>query len=539
MGVPQAVSFLDGATYPGRMRAFPIALAVVVLLAGCSAPASPGEEPASADQPITGTTPPTEAVSTTGTSRDGGDGTEGPTVETPRPDPDEDVEGWEGGYWYNESLSVTVEDGLNESELDAVVARAMARVEHLRAVEFREDVEVRVISRAAYRDGTGGRGGDGDGAGDRTFEAVRYRALFLVGDGANATERQRDTRNESVLGYYDVNEDRIVVVSDATSPTLDEVTLAQELTHAYQFRNLRLRVPRDPTDDEVRALVALIEGDANLVDRLYERQCEGPWECVRPSTDDGDAAGDGNDGADGADGADGTPSNGSAVHMGLYLLQFFPYAEGEELVRETRARGGWSAVMARYEDPPRSSEQVIHPEKIGRDEPEDVAVPDLAEDPWRRVRRSDGGSTATIGEAGIATMFMYTAYDDRPGAVVPRSRFLNVEDGRVNATDPLDYAINYSAGWAGDALAAYERPNGSTGYVWRTEWDDGREAREFADGYRALLSHRGGADRGSHWRLDGDFAGAYAVSVEGSTVTIVHAPSAAALDELWPDATAS
>ncbi|MFT4889551.1 MAG: hypothetical protein ACI9YT_000461 [Halobacteriales archaeon] len=533
------MSFFDGTPYLGRMRALPITLAVIVLLVGCSAPASPSNESPSAGPSVTGADPDTAEVSTTGTSRDGGDSTEGPIVETSRPDPEEDVQGWEGGYWYNESLAVTVEDGLNESELDAVVARAMARVEHIRAVEFRKDVEVRVISREAYRDGTGGSGGDGDGAGDRTFEQVRYRALFLVGDGANATERQRDTRNESVLGYYDVTDDRIVVVSDAASPTLDEVTLAQELTHAYQFRNIRLRVPRDPTDDEVRALVALIEGDANLVDRLYERHCEGPWECVRPSTDVGDTAGDGHDGADGAGGADGTPRNGSAVHMGLYLLQFFPYAEGEELVRETRARGGWSAVMARYDDPPRSSEQVIHPEKIGRDEPEDVAVPDVAEDPWRRVRRSDGGSTATIGEAGIATMFMYTAYDDRPGAVVPRSAFLNVENGRVNATDPLDYALNYSAGWAGDGLAVYERPDGSIGYVWRTKWDDEREARKFADGYRALLSHRGGTDRGAHWRLPGDFAGAYAVSVDGSTVTIVHAPSAAALDELWPGATAS
>ncbi|MEF8756643.1 MAG: Hvo_1808 family surface protein, partial [Halobacteriales archaeon] len=436
------------------MRAFPIALAVILLVAGCSAPAAPSDDSTSADPPVAGTTQPTEEVSTNGTSRDGDDGTEAPTAGTPRPDPDEDVEGWEGGYWYDESLAVTVEDGLNESELDAVVARAMARVEHLRAVEFREDVEVRVISREAYRDGSGGNGGGGE---DRTFEGVRYRALFLVGDGANATDRERDTRNESVLGYYDANEDRIVVVADAASPTLDEVTLAQELTHAYQFRNVPLRVPRDPTDDEVRALVALIEGDANYVDRLYERQCEGPWECVRPSDDGaGDTAGDGNDGAGGADegdgagDADGTPRDGSGVHMGLYLLQFFPYAEGEELVRETRARGGWAAVMARYEDPPRSSEQVIHPEKIGRDDPEDVAVPDVAEDPWRRVGRSDGGSAATIGEAGIATMFMYTAYDDRPGAVVSRSAFLNVEDGRVNATDPLDYAINYSTGWAGD-----------------------------------------------------------------------------------------
>jgi len=529
----QAVSFFDAVTNLGRMRRFPIVLAVVLVLAGCSAPTTPTEsqsaEPTvTSATPATGETTPTVAGGDGGDGGDGADATTSPPGETPRPDPDEDVQGWEGGYWYDESLPVTADDGLNESELDAVVARAMARVEHLRDVEFDEPIDVSVIARDRYRNESGGGGG---GAADRTFAQVRYRALFLVGGRENATEREQQTMGESVLGYYDVGEDRIVIVSDAETPTLDEVTLAQELTHAYQFRNIPLRVSRDATDDEVRGLVALIEGDANLVDRLYERECDGAWECVGPS------AGGGEGGAhDGSNDGSSTPRNASAVHMGLYLLNYFPYADGEELVRETRANGGWDAVTGLYDDPPRSSEQVIHPEKIGRDPPEAVEVPDVSDEPWQRVRRSDGGTTATIGEAGIATMFMYTAYDDRPGAVVPRSAFLNLENGQVNATDPLDYDLNYSTGWGGDALGVYERPDGTTGYVWRIEWDDAAEAREFAEGYRALLSYRGGTDRGAYWHLDGDFGGAYAVGVNGRTVTIVHAPSSSELDDLWPGA---
>jgi len=508
------------------MRALPVVLAVVLVLAGCSAPAATPSD--GSPSPETAVEPSTEETADTATASTATEATTTatPTTDAPRADPDEDVRGWEGGYWYDESLPVTVEDGLNESERDAVIARAMARVEHLRDVEFDDPVPVTVISRDEYRSGGGGNGGE---AADRTVERVRYRALFLVGDRRNATQAANETRKESVLGYYDAREDRIVIVSDAATPTLDEVTLAQELVHAYQFRNFALQLPRDPTDDEIRGLLALVEGDANLVDRLYERRCDGAWECVGSfATDDGSA-----DRGDGG-GADGN----SGLHMGLYLLNFFPYAEGEDLVRETRRRGGWDAVMDLYDDPPRSSEQVIHTETVGRDPPEDVTVPDVAEDPWRRVRRSDGGSTTTVGEAGLATMFMYTAYDDRPGAVVPRSAFLNLENGSVNATDPIDYDLNYSAGWAGDALAVYERPNGSTGFVWRITWDDEAEAREFAEGYRALLSYHDGTDRGSYWRLHGDFGGAYAIDVNGRTVTIVQAPSREALDELWPGATA-
>jgi hypothetical protein len=502
---------------------------------------SPGAEGES-DSETSGTD---ATAGTSGESAVGTDSTESPT---PRPDPATDRRGWEGGYWYDDPVAVTPGDGLDESELDAVVARAMARVELIRGIEFDRDVPVRVLSRDEYRaesaSGGGGSGADGGSRDARIFDSGRYRALFLVGDRENATRREQETRSQSILGYYDVGEDRIVIVSDAETPTLDEVTLAQELAHAYQFRTLDLRLPRNPTDDEVRGLVALIEGDANLVDRLYEKRCEGAWECVGSSETGagGGGAGDAGTGGDTetGDAADRDPGgNASGVHMGLYLLEYFPYAEGESLVRDARADGGWDAVANLYENPPRSSEQVIHPRKIGRDSPERVDVPDRSGEAWRRVPRPDGGSTATIGEAGIATMFMYGAYDDRPGAVVPRSAFLNVADGRVNETDPIDYALNYSTGWAGDALAVYDRPDGSIGYVWRIRWDDADEAREFVDGYRALLSYRDGTDRGAYWQLEGDFGGAYAVRVEGRTVTIVHAPTADGLDGVWPGATAA
>jgi hypothetical protein len=62
-----------------------------------------------------------------------------------RNDPMTDELGWENGYWYDEPLSVTTADGLNESEREAVVARTMARVERVRGLEFEQSVPVSVI----------------------------------------------------------------------------------------------------------------------------------------------------------------------------------------------------------------------------------------------------------------------------------------------------------------------------------------------------------------------------------------------------------
>lgn len=534
-----------------------VALALVLVVAGCSAPGTPDAGSPGADG--TTTAPPADAGTGTPTPSSTDAGEEPATTSEgtdaaagARPDPAQDVEGWEDGYWYDDPLAVTRADGLNDSELDAVVARAMARVEQVRGVEFDRDVPVEVVPRSAL-DGSGGSGegggGDGSPSAARVVTDVKYRALFLVGDATgdgdgNASERESATRQASLRGYYSIARDSIVLVTDRSDPVPDEVVLAQELYHAHQFRHRTLRLPEGYTDDHVLAMRALVEGDANLVDRLYERRCDADWDCVRPGSPGGDGgdAGDGEDGAGdgGADGDGNASVAGGGFHVGLYLLSYVPYAEGEPWVASVYRRGGWAAVDALYDDPPRSSEQVIHPATKGDDPPEHVAVPDRSGDAWTRVVREGRPSTVTVGEAGLATMFAYTAYDDRPGELVAREDFLNVDrDGRVNATDPLDYDVNYSAGWAGDAMAVYERDDGARGYVWRLRFDDAGEAREFARGYRRLLDYRGGervadADR-EVWRLDGAFGGAYALEVDGRTATVASAPSRPALRALWPD----
>jgi hypothetical protein len=281
----------------------------------------------------------------------------------------------------------------------------------------------------------------------------------------------------------------------------------------------------------VLALRGLIEGDANLVDRLYERRCEANWSCIRPDAD-GNGSGDAGENASGDGGG-----FGAGFDVGLYLLSYVVYAEGEPLVTDVYEAGGWAAVDALYEDPPRSSEQLIHPDARGDEAPERVEVPDRSSARWERLTRENRRDVVTVGEAGLATMFLDTAFDDRPGRLVDPESVLNREpDGSIDPVDPVDYKVNYSTGWAGDALATYRTADGEAGYVWRLRFDSSGEAREFARGYRRLLAYRNGTDRGSYWRLTGEFAGAYHLAVEGRTVTVVHAPTAAGLGELWPAA---
>ncbi|WP_256296367.1 Hvo_1808 family surface protein [Haloarchaeobius salinus] len=445
-------------------------------------------------------------------------------------DPTTDVQGWERGYWHNESLDVDPEDGLTEAELEAVVARAMARVEVVRDVEFDEPVHVEVIDRSEY---SAGGGGDGSPTATQRAAAIEraaeLEALFVVGETTDAGEAEEATREASVQGYYDTQQDRIVVISDSDTPRLAELTLGHELVHAYQFRGplRQTRVPQNISQDGVVALRALIEGDANFAERRYEARCGEEWDCLRRSDWTDESSGDG---ADDGSGDDDAAADRAGPNLGIYLQSYFPYAAGESMVADVYERAGWDGVAELYREPPLSSEQVIHwgPDP---DEPEAVSVPDRSSDDWERVTAGER-SGRTLGEASLATMFAYTLYDDRDGSLVTREAFLR-QDG---PGPELTYDLAPSAGWGGDRLYAY-RNGDETGYVWRIEWDSNAEAREFADTYRELLRYHD-ADRrdGGHWVVpDGQFADAFSVHVTGETVTIVNGPDRSALSEIHPE----
>jgi len=443
------------------------------------------------------------------------------------PDPEGDVVGWEQGIWYNETLPVTVDDGLNDTERRMVVARTTARVEHLRDVEFDDPVKVNVLSRAAYREQVlGGGGADGSGPSDAALlDNARDEALFLVGERADSDTERRETQATQVLGYYAPSRDEIVVIAGGENPVISDSTLAHELVHAYQFRHLNPPYNQS-TLEQKNANLGLIEGDASLLDHRYERRCTQKWECVTPPSEGGGGSG----GGDGSGTADGP-------HMGLALLNYFPYSDGPVFVRALQERGGWDAVNDAYADPPRSAAQVISPSKYGRDGSSSVTVSPDHDDEWRAlsVRGPDYDS---LGMPGITAMFAYPSYDDsRAGGVVPPSQFL--EDGPDRSLDPIKYDMPYADGWDGDKLRAYEHTeSGELGYVWRTKWKRNAGAREFAAGYRSLLAYWGGERvRDGVWRIpegESEFADAFAVRVDGDTVTVTNAPSVDALDDVNP-----
>jgi PGF-CTERM protein len=492
-------------------------LAPVAGTAGAVTPAGPATGAAVAPAPGASGSPVTEPRST-GTVQ----------ADDAPPDPETDVLGWEDGYWYNESIAVDRSDGLNDSELEAVVSRAMARVEQVRKLEFRDRVPVEIISRERYREQNAENFGNLSAA-FRLHQNAKFEALFFENESTDAVDTQQSTLGATVLGFYDPQRDEIRIVSEDTdTPEMDEITLAQELFHALQgqvFDAYESETLTATTREDDNAVSAVIEGDGNYVDYLYQQRCEAEWDCLLPQS----RGGGGNGSAD--------------VNVGINVLGQVPYQEGPEFVQGVYERGGWAAVNDLYENPPESTEQYIHPEKYPDESPVNVTVADRSTDAWAVLDLGNGSvNYAEFGEAGLYTMLWYPSYkravEIRAPATVGIS-YVDLFEFQSPARQSLQEigGYNYSnpatEGYAGDKLYPYVPEQNASldelAYVWKIQWDSPADAEEFVSTYRDVLSYYDAESvdgRADTYRVTDDrFADAFYVNVSGATVTIVNAPT--------------
>jgi hypothetical protein len=445
-----------------------LALVALLLLAGCSA----GYQ---------------------GTAPTGSSGSEITSTATETAIPDDDRLGWEAGYDANATLALNTTDGLNKTELNAVIARTMARVELIRGLEFEQTVRVEIISRAEYRERSI-FGSDGtDFVADQSYEA-----LFLVGEDRTANQVRSELTGAGVVGYYSSSKKQIVIVSDSPTPQIRRGTLVHELVHALQDQQLTLSYPVN-TGDERLAGQGLVEGDAVTVEREYQSRCAANWTCIaQPSR--------------------GTlPAGPIARNPGFYLTLIQPYITGPEFIAVLRGRsdGTWDAVNDAFSRFPNSTEQTIHPETYPKNDQINISVPDRSTEAWVQI------GSDRLGEARIHVMFWNERFVARPDDAVR-----------------TEYTHSLSTGWEIDRLVAYRHTTTNrTGYVWRLKWDSPAEAAEFHKGYTRMLRLRLGGDRvrgqsGVYVIDNGPFADAFRIRLDGDTVTVVNGPSVNSLAKI-------
>ncbi|WP_135853900.1 Hvo_1808 family surface protein [Halorussus salinus] len=442
-----------------------------------------------------------------------------------RPDPESDELGWENGCWYDEPIAVDGTDGLNATELEAVVARSMARVETVRGLEFEGEPSIEFLSPQAFEQRI-----------DERFVATeaetlrknaKWEALLMVGEDTDAVEVLQSNAGGS-RGYYSpTDEEMVFVVEDPESPRLNEPLLAHELVHVLQnqqfdapdrFELATFELRR--TTESQNAINSLIEGDSEYVQMQYADRCESKWDCVTaPERDDGSAD----------------------PHVGMALLNSYPYYDGPNFVHAVEETGGWNAVNQLYDQPPTSTKQVMNPEAYPAEKPTTVDFTDTSDENWRIPEVETGQPKyASVGMPGITTMFVYTVFDTnrQHPAVLPVRTFYNSAGDGLDRLDPYRYGDNpYASGWEDDRLYPYATETGETGYVWKLSFETANDSEEFVSGYRELLTYYNASaveDRTNTYRIPerDSFGDAYYVNRTGRTVVLVNAPGVAELSEI-------
>jgi len=313
---------------------------------------------------------------------------------------------------------------------------------------------------------------------ERALDNRFLRAMGLLADDEDIAELQLRMLGDSVLGFYDDIERRMVVVSDAGLDASARLTYAHEYAHALQdaaFDLDSLGTDERGEDDRALARTALIEGDATAVMLAWAFANLTPQELMEIGT--------------------ATPlPDMTGIPSWLVAQLEFPYTAGQLWVASLTGdpiQPDFDAVDAAFADPPDTTEQIMEPGAWDPPEPAvAVEVPDLAAvlgEGWEEL------DTTTIGQASIGFI---------------------LEHHGVGVSE----ATAAGRGWGGDRITAVGSADGEFALAWRLAWDAAADATEFLDAYTTALGSM-------------EFA-ASVRALPGGDILVVHASSDEIADQV-------
>ncbi|MBN1785994.1 MAG: hypothetical protein JW825_03240, partial [Candidatus Methanofastidiosa archaeon] len=186
------------------------------------------------------------------------------------------------------------------------------------------------------------------------------RAFHAWGSNLSLKDELIYLYTEGVEGFYDMSENEFVLVDeDAKNSAVRMVTLAHELIHVLQDQNYDVKpLLETDNDDAYLALTSLIEGDATYFEIMYlygmQNDALTDYFEYYTSLEDYD------------------------VEPIVEDMILFPYIYGLQFVEDLVGMYGVQYLENVYEDPPSSTEQIMHPEKyISGEAPEEVELPEV------------------------------------------------------------------------------------------------------------------------------------------------------------------
>ncbi len=344
------------------------------------------------------------------------------------------------------------------AELMSLARRVQERVAKLRELSFKKTIRFETTTKDKVRAYLLQSINEQYRPGELEQEGLAWKALGLVPQELDYRAFMLALYEEQVGGYYDPKK-KTFYLAEWIGANLQEPIIAHELCHALDDQHFDLSKFNDRirgNSDAMYARSALAEGVATLLMMMDSLQQAGGGDVDFSLLD-----------LDGVLGA---------AMMSLQAQQFpqfaaapealrealmFPYLKGLSFVSYGKKRGGWKRIDRAYAELPRSTEQIMHPEKYfdERDAPVEVSLSALdrkALPGWKMIFED------VLGE--FMSLQLLSALDD-------------------------EEAKRAAAGWDGDRLRVYQKGD-ALAFVLLSEWDSEDDAVEWAGAFAKTVKTR-------------------------------------------------
>ncbi len=325
-------------------------------------------------------------------------------------------------------------------------------------------------------------------------ESKVFKRLGLFSPEIDYKKMMVDLLTEQIAGFYDQKSKELYIM-EGIPLELQRPAMAHEIFHAIQDQHFDIGAMLAPfsareNGDFALARMALIEGDATVVMidfSLYEANVF-PQEGVNSIVDipmlaamimeldfDNIAALEQMiPTADTSMGESSAPPSLAETALAsspaiIRELLMFPYFGGMRFVIIARSGRSWADVNAIYENPPVSTEQIMHPERyFAGDEPTLLSF-----DPSAALSGYKPIYDTVLGELQILLWLkthLGLALDDKG--------------------EPLVAIAEAAKGWGGDRLLGFEDSEGNVVVAHLSSWDTVEDAGQFFDAHVAVAAQR-------------------------------------------------
>jgi hypothetical protein len=337
---------------------------------------------------------------------------------------------------------------------------------------------------------------------DAENEAIVLSSFGLLDPDFDLLALYTELYSEQVAGFFDTETKEMVVVQGEDFGGLERFVYAHEYTHVLQDQNFDLenglRYNQEDCEEDTErcsAILALIEGDATLSQLQWFMNNASPTdrsellEMITKETE--------------------SPVFDSAPEF-ITLGITFPYEYGFMFVDHLYRNGGWGTVDRAYQNPPVSTEQILHPNRYPDDKPIPVSLPDfegILDNGWKEIDRD------VVGE-WYSYLILSKGLDK-------------------NARLDEKQAESATQGWGGDSYVVYYNfETDETIMVLRSVWDSKAEAEEFADAFRSYANLRFDNASGDSWLETDSY---HEFHVQADTTTWIFTPDAEIAGAIWKE----